>query len=122
MHNVLQETPFPPRNAEAFLLAWRAAVEVAGFELFGDGTEEGFRDAKSKYDLKPRLDQLVGCAKAFSDGHYAFLAIMVSMFNYEIGQKMAVSAGRPNFLQLYLPLDQRGQRIVLQLLATYEGW
>lgn len=114
--------PAPSPDPDTFFVAWKASATILGYQYFGDGTEQGLTNAVTKDDLQPRIDDIKRDFRGLSQGTRAHLACVVSFFNQSVGQALAKRAERPNFMSLFIRLDQQRAQQVLQMIVSYPGW
>lgn len=106
----------------AFFEAWRKGVQIAGPLYFGDGTAANVDQAKSKYNLAPDYDEVVGAIGTLSSGEAVFLAAMYSFYNDDAGAKMLAQLDAPGLAGISAHLDEPRRRVIADLLVSYSGW
>ncbi|QNM96740.1 hypothetical protein [Chitinimonas koreensis] len=105
----------------AFFRAWKRGVEIAGAQWFGDGTEEGLRRAKTKWDLRPNLLLANDALGVLSSGQKMFLSAMVSFYNDREGGAMLKRCGFHGLAD-FQNLDLERRQVIADLLLNYVGW
>lgn len=106
---------------QAFFEAWKRGVKLAGIEWFGKGTQEGFEQATSKWDLRPRMLMLNDALGVLSSGQRLFLSSMVSFYNSREGGAMLKRCGVDGLADLG-NLDLQRRQVIADLLLHYNGW
>ncbi|VFR73711.1 FIG01211190: hypothetical protein [plant metagenome] len=106
---------------QAFFLAWKRGVEIAGPEWFGDGTREGLQRATVKWDLRPNLLLLNDALGVLSGGQRMFLSAMVSFYNAREGAAMLRRCGFEGLADLG-GLDLERRQVIADLVLNYSGW
>ncbi|VFR55227.1 FIG01211190: hypothetical protein [plant metagenome] len=106
---------------QAFFLAWKRGVEIAGPEWFGDGTREGLQRATVKWDLRPNLLLLNDALGVLSGGQRMFLSAMVSFYNAREGAAMLRCCGFEGLADLG-GLDLERRQVIADLVLNYSGW
>src|SRR3546814_21004477 len=86
--HIMREEQHFAAAPQAFFEAWKRGVEIAGTEWFGGGTREGLNQAKSKWDLRPKMLRLTDALGVLSSGERMFLSAMVSFYNAREGGAM----------------------------------
>ncbi len=105
----------------AFFRAWKRGVELAGHELFGNGTRECLELAADKWDLRPNVAFIRKTIGAMSSGEKVFLAAMVSFYNANDGGALLKRVGVNGLADLG-GLDLERRRIIATLILNYTGW
>ncbi|VFR23726.1 FIG01211190: hypothetical protein [plant metagenome] len=106
---------------QAFFLAWKRGVKIAGSEWFGDGTREGLQRATDKWDLRPNLLLLNDALGVLSSGQRMFLSAMVSFYNAREGAAMLRRCGFEGLADLG-GLDLERRQVIADLVLNYSGW
>jgi len=112
------------RDEDLFFAAWKQSVALLEPKWFGDGTFEGLQNASSKHDLAPRLEAIRADFKSQSRGYQSHIALLVSIYNYETGEKLLRTAGQgqANFMKHFIRLDSDRHALLRVLIETYPGW
>jgi hypothetical protein len=105
----------------AFLEAWKRGIQIAGVEWFGDGTHEGLRQAKSKWELRPNVLRLNDVLGVLSSGQRMFLSAMVSFYNADEGGALLKRCQFEGLADLG-GLDLERRKVIADLLLHYHGW
>lgn len=105
----------------AFFRAWKRGVELAGHDLFGNGTRECLELAADKWDLRPNVTLIRETISAMSSGEKVFLAAMVSFYNADDGGVLLKRVG-VNGLADFGGLDLQRREVIADLLLHYSGW
>lgn len=115
-------------HAEAhFLAAWKRGVLLAGPQYFGNRGRAGGADradvdeAKTKWDLCPRMDLIAHAIGVMSPGEQRFLAALTSFYNSEDGGRLLRRAGFHGFADLG-GLDFKRRTVLAALVLSYTGW
>jgi hypothetical protein len=116
-----QSTALTYWDDDAFFEAWRDAVSIAGPRWFGDGTAEGARRATTKWDLRPRWDEIQAQFGVLSSTEKLFLAVLYGFYNSATSAKLLTSAGFEGFSDL-ANLDETQRRLVARLVVAFSGW
>ena len=106
---------------QAFFEAWKRGVRIAGHEWFGDGTREGLQQAKTKWDLRPKLAMINDALGVLSSGQRMFLSAMVSFYNSREGGAMLKRCGFEGLADLG-GLDLERRKVIADLSLHYTGW
>lgn len=111
---------------DAFSDYWWRGVRIAGYDLFGDGTEENFEAATDKDQLRPNFKKLYA-ALSSSRKTYAeelFIVLMCGFFNDTATDQLLspklerlTTLGRSAYL-----LDRDRREVIAALLLTYSSW
>ena len=107
--------------AQSFFEWWKRGVELAGYQYFGDGTKQGFNNAKGKSDLRPLPDKIEQSIGLVSDSEMAFLTGMYCFYNDYRGAELCAKAGNKSIGNIMI-LDSARREVVAGLLITYCGW
>lgn len=112
------------RDEDVFFAAWQQSVALLEPEWFGDGTFEGLQKATTKHDLAPRLDVIRAEFKNNSRGYQSHIGLLVSIYNYDVGEELLKVAGdgQANFLKHFVRLDEDRHALLRILIETYPGW
>lgn len=105
----------------AFLDAWKRGVQIAGAEWFGDGTRAGMQQAKTKWELRPKVQRLNDALGVLSGGQRLFLSSMVSFYNASEGGAMLKRCHFEGLADLG-GLDLERRKVIADLLLHYDGW
>lgn len=108
-------------NEQAFFEAWRRGVTIASRRWFGDGQTPP-DNAKSKWDLAPRIDDISASIGVLSSGEAMFLAAMVSFYNSDPGGQMLHDLGATGLSDISAGLDEQRRSVVADLLVSCPGW
>lgn len=112
--------------SDEFSAAWWFGVELAGYRFFGDGTEESFRAATNKEQMRPNFpkiaDVLGDCGKTYAEE--LFLVMMCGFYNdTATDEHLAPKLNRPPTVgRAAYVLDQPRREVIAALLMTYRGW
>lgn len=109
------------KASQAFFNAWKRGVELAGHDLFGNGTRECLDSAVDKWDLRPNVAIIRRAIGAMSSGEKVFLAAMVSFYNANDGGALLKRVGVHGLADLG-GLDLERRRIIATLILNYTGW
>ena len=90
---LLREEQHFSKAPEAFFVAWKRGVSLAGPHLFGIGPEADITSAQNKWDLCPKVTLIRKAIGPMSPSERLFLAALVSFYNAEDGGQLFKRAG-----------------------------
>lgn len=108
-------------NERSFFEWWKNGVMIAGYQYFGDGTKQGFVEAKDKNDLRPDPDMIEKAIGEISDGEIAFLTTMYCFYNDYRGAQLCAKANVKSIGNVMI-LDSARRKVIASLLTTYCVW
>ncbi|HBP0979071.1 hypothetical protein QRD40_05110 [Comamonas sp. Y6] len=106
---------------DAFFKAWKRGVQIAGPRWFGDGTQEGFEQARDKWALCPDMPRISKALGVLSAGERMFLAAMVSFYNAHRSAPLLRRCGFEGLSDLS-GLDLARRQVIASLVLHYNGW
>ena len=106
---------------DAFFQAWKRGVQITGPRWFGDGTREGFDQARDKWDLCPDVPRISNALGFLSSGERMFLAAMVSFYNAHKSASLLRRCGFEGLADLS-GLDLGRRQVIASLVLHYNGW
>ncbi|WAH66461.1 hypothetical protein [Xanthomonas hortorum] len=105
----------------AFFQAWKRGVALAGTRWFGAGTQAGWEQATSKWDLCPNVLSIDDALGVLSPSERMFLSAMVSVYDTRDGGKMLKHAGFKGLAD-FSGLDLPRRKVIADLILNYNGW
>lgn len=104
----------------AFFDAWRRGVAIAGHRWFGEGIDNP-GPATTKWDLRPRVDEIESALGWLSSGEAMLLAAMVGFYSDD-GGRLLRDLGSGGLSDIAAALDEPRRRVIADLLVSYPGW
>lgn len=114
------------RFTDDFSEFWWRGVYIAGYTLFGDGTEDSFSAATDKDQLRPNFRKikaaLVDCRKTYAEE--LFLVQMCSFFNSTATNDLLIPKLDPSLSigRTAISLEKEHIWILCGLMLAYRGW
>lgn len=117
-----EKQPFTDQFSEF----WWRGVYMAGYTLFGDGTEDSFSTAIDKDQLRPNFKKIKAalgdCRKTYTEE--LFIVQMCSFFNATATNDLLIPKLDPSMSmgRAAISLEDEHKWILCGLMLAYKGW
>lgn len=109
-------------DSDLFLDAWIRGVELAGRDLFGDGSDP--RLAANRDELRPDFERIENAIEMKSYGEAVFIIAMLSFFNSQFAGEIQDSMPRQakTMASIVVAVDENRRAVLRDLFDNYRGW